>query len=364
MCTHNEPMKNVLLKERKLSSGKISFYIQYFEQGDRKRETIDLAPVQKFKDSGALTREYKESKRLADILRSRRHEDLLQNKVKLSFKEDKMKLFMYVEQYRQNYKRKDFRKVNAMQNYLERFTTDLRITLIDRRFVIDFRDFLLQSLKPDAARNYLAIFKKILDRAVFDSIIKFNVSRDVTIKVKGISSSRLVKDVLSIDELRTLNTTFCGNEDVKAAFLFACNTGITLSELKELKWSQIRDEKLHYARHKTDDEITVEVDLNENALHILEGRSKKNNSDLIFSNLGSTNGVNKTLKNWVVRAAIEKHITFYCARHTFGTLQALNGVNQAVIAQNMGHTSTTHTDKYINKVDKAKKVAVQFESIM
>ena len=180
-------MKNVLLKERKLPAGKtpellkVSFYIQYFQNGDRIRESLDLAPVVKYKKSKtgkpSATKEYKETKKLAEILKSRRHEDLLQHKVKLNLREDTTKLFPYLHQYRKNYKKKDSRKVDAMLNYLKEFTKDIRLIQVDRRFVIDFRDYLLQHLKPDAARNYLAILKKALDRAVVDGIIQFNISR-------------------------------------------------------------------------------------------------------------------------------------------------------------------------------------------
>ena len=81
---------------------------------------------------------------------------------------------------------------------------------------------------------------------------------------------------------------------------------------------------------------------------------------LVFPGLPSTNGTNKVIKTWVRRAGIEKHITFYCSRHTFGTLQAENGVNQSVIASNLGHTSTKHTDKYVRATDSAKLNAVDF----
>jgi integrase len=79
----------------------------------------------------------------------------------------------------------------------------------------------------------------------------------------------------------------------------------------------------------------------------------------LFANLPTGAGANKVLKGWMQEAGIEKHITFYCARHTFGTLQALQNTNSIVISRTMGQASTAHTMKYINHVSEA-----QDESVM
>ena len=176
------------------------------------------------------------------------------------------------------------------------------------------------------------------------------------IKMRLPEQKRLNKDVLTFEELGILYKTPCGNSEVKRAFLLACNTGLSKAEVEELEWKDVKSGVLRYFRLKTSRNIRVDVTLNKNAELLLGEKG----SGKVFEKLPSSNGTNKTLKNWVNRAGIDKHITFYCARHTFGTLQALRGANQMVIAQNMGHLNTRRTDLYVNHVDQARTEAVQF----
>ena len=54
--------------------------------------------------------------------------------------------------------------------------------------------------------------------------------------------------------------------------------------------------------------------------------------------------INKNLNVWVKRAGIDKKITFYCGRHTFGTLLlSEEGVNIETVADAMGHKNIRET---------------------
>ena len=53
------------------------------------------------------------------------------------------------------------------------------------------------------------------------------------------------------------------------------------------------------------------------------------------------------LKRWCERAGIRPRSP-YALRHTFGSAEAEAGVNQAVLAQIMGHTQLRTTARYIN----------------
>ena len=74
----------------------------------------------------------------------------------------------------------------------------------------------------------------------------------------------------------------------------------------------------------------------------------KQKDDFIFDVQDiSINGLNGTIDYWVKRAEINKHITFYCARHTFACLLLMNGANLKTVADAMGHSSTKSTLKYL-----------------
>jgi len=343
--------------ERKQPSGKVTFYLNISQNGTRRKEKLDFEKVY------PSSKDYTKYKRLAETIAAKRTVEIVEGKYDVPLMASSSRLLEYFNLYVANYQNKDVRKAHAMHNYLKEYVTkDIELSAVDEVFAEGFRNHLRRSLTAEGTRNYFSIFKKAMNQAVKLKLIKVNLTRDVTVDMKGTNNNRIKKSVLSIDKLRVLSKTACQNESLKDAFLFSCNTGITLSELRTLEHKHIRSGKLFYKRHKTNNQVEVEVYLNENAKRIIDKRFKDGYTDFVFPDLPTTNGVNKTLRNWVKRAEIDKHITFYCSRHTFGTLQAENGVNQSVIAKNMGHQSTRHTDKYINHVDKAQERAVQFDT--
>ena len=98
--------------------------------------------------------------------------------------------------------------------------------------------------------------------------------------------------------------------------------------------------------------MSMELNINaQNQLPLKEG------NEFIFC-LPSTNGVNKVLKNWAIKAGIEKHLTFHCARHTFGTLLAYYETDIYTISNLLGHSSLKHTTKYVRVSEELKKRAV------
>ena len=85
--------------------------------------------------------------------------------------------------------------------------------------------------------------------------------------------------------------------------------------------------------------------------------SNGNNKELIF-NLPSHTMCLKSLRNWVKKAGINKHITWHCARHSFAVNILNNGANIKVLASLLGHSSIKHTEKYTRAVDSLKEQAI------
>ena len=139
------------------------------------------------------------------------------------------------------------------------------------------------------------------------------------------------------------------------AFLFACYTGMGVAEIRTLKWTNIQNDKIQFRRGKTG--VKINNKLPTSALSILKEQKKESTSDYIFK-LPSSVAVGKNLKNWMKKAEITKHISFYCARHTFAVLLLSNGVNLKTVADAMGHMSTQYTVRYLNFVDHLKDEAM------
>ncbi|MCE2497003.1 MAG: site-specific integrase [Flavobacteriales bacterium] len=336
--------------ERPLPSGKVSFYLHYSQAGRQIRKRLDLP---KYKQG---TKGYKESKNKAERVAAKIQEHLISENYDLAQKPSEIGFFEFLEHYRQDYEGRDYRKIDGLKKHLRSILNEsLPLFRLDEAKCKKIAKHLERNLATETARNYFSTLKKVLDEAIDSDYLRSNPARRIYIKGE---SDHIKKEVLSRKDLKLLIESPCGNPQAKRAFLFGCFTGITLSEIKALTYSQIKDGYLNYSRHKTNGRQHVRVPLNKYALEIMGSHGKPD--QLVFPGLPSTNGTNKVIKTWVRRAGIEKHITFYCSRHTFGTLQAENGVNQSVIASNLGHTSTKHTDKYVRATDSAKLNAVDF----
>ena len=64
------------------------------------------------------------------------------------------------------------------------------------------------------------------------------------------------------------------------------------------------------------------------------------------------------LRHWTKKAGIDKHITWHCGRHSFGTQLLNEGVNIKVVSTLFGHSSLRFTEKYVRAVDEEKKKAI------
>lgn len=84
--------------------------------------------------------------------------------------------------------------------------------------------------------------------------------------------------------------------------------------------------------------------LNKLALSVLPERGK--DEELVFDLYVNTNMLNIHLQEWVDDAGIDKHISYYCARHTFATLQYELGASLSTARSNLGHCDIESTMGY------------------
>ncbi|GGD60733.1 tyrosine recombinase [Emticicia aquatilis] len=306
---------------------------------------------------GVLEKQHnKEVKIKVEALRVEREKQLFSNEIDEILEQKKTKnqdFYTYFDNYLKDYTQKDKRVMVAVYQQFKEFAPPpISINQIDENLCIKFKNYLDKKLNGETPHTYFARFKKFITYSSKgkNRIFKQNPTEDVknTKQEKSIE-----KEVLNIDELKLLTVSYCGNENVKNAFLFACNTGLRFVDIKALKWKYIKGDSLQMNQAKTD--ITVNLFLNANAKKFLPERKK--DDDFVF-NLPSHNATIKNLENWAKTAGVDKHITFHCARHTFGTLLAFYGSDIVTVSKLMGHTSLKHTMKYIRIADEMKKKAV------
>ena len=349
---------NVYLYKRKKKDGAFAYCLKYYYGDDAKATYEHLFTVYPYEDK-------KEKEALAQFQRNQRAIELQAKGTAFVLKhKKKVKALKYFESFISDYDKKDYRlmesAVTKFKDYLEykKLSSDILFSELTEINFKDFQDYLKTKagLTRQTPRNYWRKFKTIIIRATKEDLIDKSVYEDVIFRKEGDDDADtvLAKEVLTEDEITNLMNVECGNGEVKKAFLFSCYTGLGLAEIKDLTWSNIKNNKLDIRRKKTGTKINNTI--SETALSLIGER--KDATDLIFDLTNritgetlSENGINKTLKLWVKRAEIEKHITFYCGRHTFATRLLMNNTNVKLVAKAMGHTNTNITNKYLNHID-------------
>ena len=100
----------------------------------------------------------------------------------------------------------------------------------------------------------------------------------------------------------------------------------------------------------------VVIPLNDDLLSII-GEAPADKSCLIFD-LPTYESYCKSVKRWVKRAGIDKHISWHCARHSFAVNILNNRANIKTVASLLRHSGLKHTEKYTRAVDKLKEEAI------
>lgn len=122
----------------------------------------------------------------------------------------------------------------------------------------------------------------------------------------------------------------------------SCVTGLRFCDVKALRWDHIKGDTLNIRQQKTSEMISML--LSEDAKSFLP--ECKAYSGLVY-NLPSHSGSLKNLRKWTQAAALEKHVTWHCARHSFGTNLIRYGADVLVTSKLLGHKSLKYTSRYV-----------------
>ncbi len=213
-------------------------------------------------------------------------------------------------------------------------------------------------LAKSTANLYFSILIAALNEAVRKKLIPTNPTKNLSREErKPIKADKSNRPYLTIDEVKALMATECRNPEIKRAFLFACFTGLRVSDIRNLQWANIskRNEGsfLSITMQKTREPLTMK--LNKQAVALLPKEGK----GLIFSLPFWDVVVNETLKAWAKKAGIEKDICFHVSRHTFATMELTLGADLYVVSKLLGHTNVGTTQIYADVINKRRDEAVE-----
>lgn len=408
----NKTKDNPRLEQRLLKDGQISLYLEYYlgrecepvldkygepvlyESGKmagtpkykvkhiRRKENLNLYLVANPKSP--IDRNFnKQVLLLAKKIRQEKEQEFLeqengyrlQKKVKINFLE-------YFQEYLDAYTKKDVRMIQmALQRFKDflrdtpeytRYKTDIRPEQINSEMVEAFTEYLQSRSVGEGAKSIYQRFKKVYKSCATKCNINYQRpfvdSEGKTISIM-VDEGALVKDFLSPEEEKQLmETHYTGeNQEIRNAFIFCLYTGMRFCDVKDLTFGNFdfANKLLTYEQNKTkghSKHSSVSLPLTDGLLALIADKVELAEKNTLVFDLPSHTMCLKALRRWTKRAGIDKHITWHCARHSFGTNMAATaaqkGFSVRVVQEMMGHSNLRYTERYTRVVDEQKKQAM------
>lgn len=338
----------VSLRKKKLSNGNFSLYLDFYFRGERKYEFLELRLINDKETD-------KETWMMAQAIQANRLLEL--QRKQHNFKPPEKQGANFIEFFK---KLKEERPNDRSTWYctlrkLEQFSNEhLLFFDIDEEWLKRFQQYLLSEVAGITAFHYYANVRQALRKAVKDKIISESPAENIP----GLKKPETKREYLTLSEIKKLIRTKCNNSEVKDAFLFSCFTGLRYSDVKNLKWSNIRENKIEFRQQKTGSlEYLPLAESAKNLLNKKGFKAKKNSDDCIF-NMPSKAQIHHHIKKWVTTAKINKKISYHNSRHSFGTLALTSGIDIYTVSKLMTHKDLTTTQAYAKIIDQKKRTEI------
>lgn len=373
MNATKEPIK---LRQRKMPSGNISLYLDIYLRGSRKYEYLKLYLVPE------RTRADKEKNRetlcLADAIRAKRVVEL-RNGI-YGFNNTQSSDIRFYDYYLAMAEaRRGTESAGSWGNwrscYYHLKTYDKRDNLtfsgITPEWIRGFKEYLenravarthddrkkllkCRLLSRNSKVTYFNKLRTCINKAFADRIIPYNPMRGI----EGFKIEEGKRMYLTIDEVKRLAQADCEYPQIKAAFLFSCLTGLRRSDVLRITWGDVYEQgeftRIIFRQKKTNGQEYLDITAE---ARILMGE-RRDSTENVFPYILSPSFTNKAIQEWVLRAGIDKKITFHCGRHTFAVMMLDLGTDIYTVSKLLGHRLLSTTQIYARVMDKNKQAAV------
>jgi len=364
----------ISLKKKKLSSGKLSWYIEFYDgsyidkngtmKHNRKFEYLKLYTLQEPRTASDKKKD-KETVKLANQILSIRKSEYFQGKHSIkNDKKSKTRFLDYFDELKsERFNSKgNYGNWDAAGKHLERYCSPtLTFENVDDEFAKGFKRFLDSksvtksgiALSQNSKYTYFNKFKAALRQAFEDGFL----NEDLTKRLKSFEQGESQREYLVHSELQALAIAKCKYQVLKNAFIFSCLCGLRWSDIDKLKWSEVRDEdsgcRIIFRQKKTDGLEYLYI--SDQARSLLGERTGESNK--VFKGLKYGAHFNAEILRWCMRAGITKHITFHSARHTNAVLLLENGADIYTVSKRLGHKEIRTTEIYTRIIDSKMKEA-------
>ena len=241
-------------------------------------------------------------------------------------------------------KKGTWRRYYSVYHKLKKFKKEIIFTEIDYRFFTDYRKYWKKKGNVNTTINSnIKVLKKYLKVA-----IKFGIKIPLDLDEIKVGSTLGSRTSLLPYELKRADAYYFSefiNKEHKLIlgyFLFACMTGLRISDVQSLERFQLLDEQFSFnARKSKKDQV---ISLNKKAMEII-----KECPDLFIAKYTNEH-INREIKKIFTFLKIKKKITFHVSRHTFATnfLRMGGAVQKLQIL--LGHSDLKQTMIYVHIV--------------
>jgi len=348
----------VSLRKRAMKNGGYSLNLDYMIDGVRTRESLKLylVPERNKLDKARNN----ETLKMAKAVQARRALEIQSARtgIRYGHRKDMLLSDYLAEQedaYRERGKPSYSVIIHGIRKHLLAYGGRPTLLTVDKEYVLGFVSFMRKKgLSEGSVHVYFANLNTLFNNAYREGLMNENPIKRIETSKKP-SDPKTVREYLTLAELRSLISAKCRRETVKKAFLFACFTGLRLSDIEKLEWIHIRDngEGLQVETRMQKTGSLVYVPLPANAVAQLPERTEGKVFDL-----PRRTQIREALREWMKEAGIQKHITFHCSRHTYATILLTYGADIYTVSSLLGHANISTTQIYAKIVDESKRRTV------
>lgn len=353
----------VTLRERE-KNGQISLYLDYYHKGKRQYEYLRLYLIAKPRTPDERAQN-KKTQQLAETIRAKRQIEIQNGVFGVNDLERINSSFLaYFELLAEKRKDSDGNYGNwrSALKHLKSFSkAEVKFSDIDKQWLDDLKDYFVndartkhtQKLSRNSCSSYFNKVRAALREATKDGYLLRNPADDI----EGIKEAETKREFLTLEELQKAIDAHCEIKVIKDAFIFSALTGLRFSDIQKLTWNEIQYSEeigyyIRFKQKKTKGQETLPV--SEDAVKLLGERLSGN--EPVFRDLTYSEYNNQKIREWMIRAGVDKYITFHCARHTYATLQLTLGTDIYTVSKLLGHKNLRTTEVYAKIIDE-KKVA-------
>ena len=205
-----------------------------------------------------------------------------------------------------------------------------------------------ESLSRNSANAYMKPYVQVAKDLWQQGIL----SKDPMNKVKMKTAPKEQAPSLTEEELKIAFNTEPeeGHKMIVNAFLFSCLTGLRLSDLIELRWSNVHKHSngtpyLNIVMKKTEEPIKIW--LSEQALELMGEPQQV--SQRVFPQVNKNTYQYDILQKFIMYyCGINKKITWHSGRHTFAYRYLRHHKNPVTLMHLLGHKNIETTQEYFN----------------